>query len=189
MASALLAAIAIALAAAGSHAQPQFADAYGNGVRRLGRKASSGNGGRRGAPAAARSIFLKGHDADPRAPSLIGSMSKPITGVCIATLIRDGKLAFTTPLRDALAGFFRRHGPPADRRLESVTIEQLLTHRSGLAGNDDDDPMQDIWRRRAAQGLAHVASPEPLLAEHFKHPLAYDARHAQLLHATPASSC
>ena len=49
--------------------------------------------------------------------SLIGSMSKPITGVCIATLIRDGKLAFTTPLREALAGFFRRHGPPADRRL------------------------------------------------------------------------
>ena len=45
-------------------------------------------------------MFLKGHNADPRAPSLIGSMSKPITGVCIATLIRDGKLTFTTPLRE-----------------------------------------------------------------------------------------
>ena len=46
-------------------------------------------------------------------------------------------------------------------------------HRSGLAGNDEDDPMQEIWRRRAAEGLAHVASIEPLLAEHFKHPLAH----------------
>ena len=34
--------------------------------------------------------------------------------------------------------------------------------------------MQEIWRRRAAQGLAHIASPEPLLAEHFKHPLAHE---------------
>ena len=33
--------------------------------------------------------------------------------------------------------------------------------------------MQEIWRRRAAEGLAHVASTEPLLAEHFKHPLAH----------------
>src|SRR3954465_13322533 len=41
-------------------------------------------------------IFLKGHGVDPKAPSLIGSMSKPITGVCVGTLIRDGKLAFTT---------------------------------------------------------------------------------------------
>jgi CubicO group peptidase (beta-lactamase class C family) len=119
-------------------------------------------------------VFLKGHNADPRAPSLIGSMSKPITGVCVATLIRDGKLSFTTPLAAALAGFFRRHGPPADRRLERVTIEQLLTHRSGLLGNDEGDPMQAMWRDRAAKGLARIASPEPLLTEHFKHPLAYE---------------
>jgi CubicO group peptidase (beta-lactamase class C family) len=119
-------------------------------------------------------IFLKGHNADPRTTSLIGSMSKPITGACIATLIRDGKLGFTTPLRAALAGFFRRHGAPADPRLEDVTIEQLLTHRSGLLGNDDNDPLQEIWRRGAANGTAHIASPEPLLAEHFRHRLTHD---------------
>ncbi len=118
-------------------------------------------------------VFLKGHGVNPHAPSLVGSMSKPITGVCIATLIRDGKLNFATSLRQALAGFFRRHGPPSDRRLETVTIEQLLTHRSGLLGNDENDPMQEIWRRRAREGMAHVASPEPLLAEHFQHRLAY----------------
>jgi CubicO group peptidase (beta-lactamase class C family) len=121
-----------------------------------------------------KTIFMKGHNADPRAPSLTSSMSKPITGACIATLVRDGKLAFTTPMRVALAGFFRRHGPPADARLLDATIEQLLTHRSGLRGKDENDPMYEIWSRRAMQGLAHEASPEPLIAEHFRYRLAYD---------------
>jgi CubicO group peptidase (beta-lactamase class C family) len=119
-------------------------------------------------------VLLDGHGADPRAPSLISSMSKPITGACVGTLIRDGKLAFTTPLREALAGFFRRHGPPADSRLEDATIEQLLTHRSGLRGTDEHDPIQDIWRRRLEDGLADEASPEPLLVELFRYRLAYD---------------
>ena len=130
----------------------------------------------------ARSIFLKGHNADPRAPSLIGSMSKPITGVCIATLIRDGKLTFTTPLREALAGFFRRHGAPADRRLAERDDRAASGAPLGPAGNDEDDPMQEIWRRRAAQGLAHIASPEPLLVEHFKRPLAHEPGSHSFLH-------
>ncbi|MPZ39613.1 MAG: serine hydrolase [Rhizobiales bacterium] len=163
---------AIALVAAVARSGPQFSDAYGRAFDAWIAKHRPTT-----AIAAVRhqgqTVFLKGHRADPRAPSLIGSMSKPITGVCIATLIRDGKLTFTTPLRDALAGYFRRHGAPADRRLETVTVEQLLTHRSGLLGNDEGDPMQDIWRRGAAQGTAHIASLEPLLAEHFRHPLAY----------------
>ena len=171
LASALSIATAIALMAVAIHAEP-LADFYGKAFDAWVAKYHPTT-----AIAAVRrdgeTLFLKGHNADPRAPSLIGSMSKPITGACIATLIRDGKLGFTTPLRDALAGFFRRHGPPADRRLESVTIEQLLMHRSGLAGNDENDPMQEMWRRGAAQGTAHIASPEPLLTEHFKHPLAY----------------
>ena len=170
--SALLTAITIAPATAPARSQAQVSDAYAAAFDAWIAKHRPAT-----AIAAVRrhgeTVFLKGHNADPRAPSLIGSMSKPITGVCIATLIRDGKLTFTTPLRDALAGFFRRHGAPADRRLLSATIEQLLMHRSGLAGNDEDDPMQEIWRRRAAEGLAHVASIEPLLAEHFKHPLAH----------------
>lgn len=165
-------ATAIALVGAATGAQAQVADAYGRAFDAWVAKHRPET-----AIAAVRrqgeTIFLKGHNADPHAPSLIGSMSKPITGVCIATLIRDGRLTFTTPLRDALPGFFRRHGPPADRRLQDITIEQLLMHRSGLRGNNEDDPMQAIWRRGAAQGTAHIASPEPLLAEHFKYPLAY----------------
>jgi CubicO group peptidase (beta-lactamase class C family) len=165
----LMAAVAL-IASAG--AQPQLAATYGQAFDAWVAKRRPTT-----AIAAVRwhgeTVFLKGHGVDPRAPTLIGSMSKPITAVCVGTLIRDGRLAFATPLREALAGFFRRHGPPADRRLEGVTIEQLLTHRSGLAGNDEGDPMQDIWRRGAVQGLAHLAAPAPLIAEHFRHPLAY----------------
>ena len=168
---ALLTGSAVALAVSG-RAQPQFTEAYSSAFHawvQTHRPTTAIVGVRW----QRETIFLKGRGVDPRAPTLIGSMSKPITAVCVAKLIDDGKLAFTTPLREALAGFFRRHGPPADRRLESVTIEQLLTHRSGIAGNDEGDPMQDIWRRRAAQGLGHIASPEPLLSEHFRHPLVY----------------
>src|SRR5687768_17540735 len=110
LASALTIATALALAAT-LRAEP-LADFYGNAFDTWVAKYRPAT-----AVAAVRrdgeTIFLKGHNADPRAPSLIGSMSKPITGACIATLIRDGKLTFTTPLRDALAGFFRRHGAPA----------------------------------------------------------------------------
>jgi CubicO group peptidase (beta-lactamase class C family) len=172
LASALPIATAIALMAVALHAEPLvdfYRKAFNTWVAKYSPATAVVAVRRNG-----KTIFLKGYNADPRAPSLIGSMSKPITGACIGTLIRDGRLAFTTPLRDALAGFFGRHGAPADHRLEGVTIEQLLTHRSGLAGNDDNDPMQEMWRRGAADGTAHIASPEPLLAEHFRHPLTHD---------------
>jgi len=170
--SVLLTAITIVLVISDAYSQPYVSDTYGNAFDAWLAKHRPET-----AVAAVRrdseTIFLKGHNTDPRAPSLIGSMSKPITGACIATLIRNGQLTFTTPLRDALAGFFRRHGAPADRRLLNVTIEQLLNHRSGLLGNDEDDPIQEMWRRRGVQGLAHDASIEPLLTEHFKHRLAH----------------
>ena len=90
-----------------------------------------------------------------------------ITGVCLATLVRDGKVTFAMPMRDALAQFFKRHGRPADRRFEDVTVEQLLTHRSGLAGNRDGDPLhQDLAGARreragASGGAAAIAGPTP----------------------------
>src|SRR5688572_26596556 len=96
LASALTIATGLALAAA-LHAEP-LADFYGNAFDAWVAKHRPAT-----ATAAVRrqgtTVFLRGHNADPNAPSLIGSMSKPITGVCTATLIRDGRLTFTTPLR------------------------------------------------------------------------------------------
>ena len=88
---------------------------------------------------AGRPVFSRGFNANPDAPTLIGSMSKAVTGACIATLIGEGKLSFTTPMKDAMPGYFRNFGPPADTRLMDVTVEQLLAHRSGLPGNSDGD--------------------------------------------------
>lgn len=75
--------------------------------------------------------------ADPAAPVHLASLSKAITGTCIATLIRDGKLKLDMPLSKALEKFFKTHGRPADRRIERITIAQLLTHRGGFQGPDD----------------------------------------------------
>src|SRR5229473_2599181 len=47
---------------------------------------------------------------DPGAPVHLASLSKAITGACIATLIRDGKLAFDTTVSSALTKFIARHG-------------------------------------------------------------------------------
>ena len=47
-----------------------------------------------------KTVFLKGHGTDPEKPSLLASLSKMITGVCLVTLVRDGKLTFATPMRE-----------------------------------------------------------------------------------------
>jgi CubicO group peptidase (beta-lactamase class C family) len=70
---------------------------------------------------------------DPAKPARLASLSKAITGVCIARLIDEGRLSFTTPLATVLAGTFRKLGQPLDPRFNSITIEQLLKHRAGLA--------------------------------------------------------
>jgi CubicO group peptidase (beta-lactamase class C family) len=66
------------------------------------------------------------------APSRIASLSKAITGICIAQLVDAGRLSFTTPLGGVLAPTFARLGQPVDPRFKAITIEQLLRHRAGL---------------------------------------------------------
>jgi CubicO group peptidase (beta-lactamase class C family) len=113
-----------------------------------------------------KTVFARAHNADANGPSFIGSMSKAVTAACVATLIRDGNLSFATPMREALAGFFRSHGRPLDLRFEDVTIEQLLIHRSGLHDNRAGDPWSGILRERIAQHLMDAGSPEPLLVSY-----------------------
>lgn len=65
-------------------------------------------------------------------PVPLASLSKAVTGVCIGTLVDRGKISFDTPLSRALDRTFARIGPPADTRLDKVTIGQLLSHRAGF---------------------------------------------------------
>jgi CubicO group peptidase (beta-lactamase class C family) len=70
---------------------------------------------------------------DPAKPARLASLSKAITGICVARLIDEGRLSFTTSLGSVLAETFRKVGQPADPRFKTITIEQLLRHRAGLA--------------------------------------------------------
>jgi CubicO group peptidase (beta-lactamase class C family) len=112
-------------------------------------------------------VFAKGYGVDPMQPTLIASLSKPITGACVATLVRDRKLSFATRLRDALTGFFHRYGKPTDRRLEQVTVEQLLVHRSGLVGNENDDPIERVVAKKPpSRAASYFAAARAVLSQY-----------------------
>src|SRR5262249_38611581 len=98
--------------------------------------------------------------------TMLASLSKPVTGACVATLIRDGKLSFTTRMREALSRFFQRYGAPADPRVGQVTVEELLVHRSGLVGNGDDDPTYGVMAKRATAGRGYFAAIQSVLSEY-----------------------
>jgi CubicO group peptidase (beta-lactamase class C family) len=101
--------------------------------------------------------------ADPDKPVPLASLSKAITGACVATLVRGGKLAFDTPLATALAKFIARHGKPRDPRVADLTIAQLLTHRAGFATGDDADPASGRNLDRYLRTNSARAPPKPSL--------------------------
>ena len=113
-----------------------------------------------------QTVFAKGQGADPMQPTMIASLSKPITGACVATLIKDGRVSFSTRLREGLSRFFNRYGKPADPKLGDVTVEQLLVHRSGLMGNGDDDPIYGVMNKRAYTGKGYLAQIQSVLSEY-----------------------
>ena len=89
-------------------------------------------------------------------PVPVASLSKAVTAVCLATLIDGGRLAFTTPLSQALARTIGRVGQPVDRRLLSVTLGELLAHRAGFSGKEDvaNAPLGNYLRRNTARRTA-----------------------------------
>ncbi len=94
-------------------------------------------------------------------PARIGSLSKAITAVCIARLIDDGRLSFTTDVGTVLAPTFEKFGEPADARFKSVTIEQLLTHRAGLAREPKPDLQSGDMATRFERAIATPLKSDP----------------------------
>ena len=109
-------------------------------------------------------------------PTTWASLSKAITGACIARLIRDGKLSFETPLAQALARVFAANGKPADPRIERITIAQLLIHRAGFSSSQDgDDAATGTNLKTYLAGHSPRDLPQPAyLASIFKTRLAHD---------------
>ncbi|MEQ1524265.1 MAG: serine hydrolase domain-containing protein [Aestuariivirga sp.] len=67
----------------------------------------------------------------------VASLSKAITGICIAKLVESGKLRFNQRIGIVIASYFSKN-PPKDARAKRITIAQLLTHTSGIT----HDPTQ-----------------------------------------------
>jgi CubicO group peptidase (beta-lactamase class C family) len=97
-----------------------------------------------------------GMDANTRGH--IASLSKAITAVCIGRLVDAGRLSFTATLGAVLQRAFQTLGEPRDPGFKSITIEQLLMHRAGLAREPVHGPpardLADNFRRTLATPLA-----------------------------------
>jgi CubicO group peptidase (beta-lactamase class C family) len=115
-----------------------------------------------------RLVFVKGYGGlSGERRVLIASLTKPITGVCAALLIQQGKLRFESTLGEWLP---RRYGNPRDPRLLAVTVAQLLTHRAGFSRHEDDPAtglaLQEVIRRSGPRHASmHDLVPSVLRAK------------------------
>jgi CubicO group peptidase (beta-lactamase class C family) len=88
----------------------------------------------------------------------LGSCTKAMTAVMIATLIAEGKLGWDTKLADAIPEL--KKGLHPDYR--GVTLWQLLTHRAGVPNNPEDwgaHKEMEIQARRLAILKDNLARP------------------------------
>jgi CubicO group peptidase (beta-lactamase class C family) len=74
----------------------------------------------------------------------LASLSKPITSTVLAGVVGDGQASWDDPVTTQLPEF--RLGPPAIAT--SVTLRDLLSHRSGLSDHAGD-PLEDLGFDRA----------------------------------------
>jgi len=81
---------------------------------------------------------------EPITPSsmfLLASISKTFTATAAMQLIESGRLSLDTPLVDCLPGF-----KLADDRFTRITLQQMLSHTSGLPDHEDylwETPQED----------------------------------------------
>jgi len=70
----------------------------------------------------------------------LGSMTKAMTATMLSTLVQEGKLNWDMTMTQA----FPSLAPVMDSRYRDVTLEQLLTHTSGLPGYTTDPEWESI---------------------------------------------
>lgn len=111
--------------------------------------------------------------ANPASPVLLASLSKAITAACIAVLIKERRLAWSTPIKDALADTLKAHGAPVDPRVLTITIEQLVLHRAGFSTRPRDALSTLTLRSFLEKNTARATQFGPLLAATLRHPLSF----------------
>ena len=69
----------------------------------------------------------------------IGSCTKSMTATLVAVFVEEGKLRWDTTVAEVFPGLKGK----MDKQYETVTVEQLLTHRGGIPGK----PPPAAWKR------------------------------------------
>jgi CubicO group peptidase (beta-lactamase class C family) len=91
----------------------------------------------------------------------IGSCTKSMTATLAAMLIEDHKLRWNTTIADV----FPELKGKMDGQYETVTLEQLLTHRGGVPGSPPRDAWQQAWQQRGTPEQQRRQFIEAVLAQ------------------------
>ncbi|HPM38182.1 MAG TPA: serine hydrolase domain-containing protein [candidate division Zixibacteria bacterium] len=89
----------------------------------------------------------------------LGSMNKMFTGVAIARLAQEGKLAFEDPLIRYLPDY------PDREAAAKVTIHQLLTHTAGVDDYWEELFDTSFWEIKSVDGYYQLIKDKPLRFE------------------------
>lgn len=93
----------------------------------------------------------------------IASGTKGLTALAVVSLIEDGALALSTTARSVL-------GPDLPLVVDEVTVEHLLSHRSGIGDYVDEEADHDITDHLMPVPVHELASTEQYLAVLGGHP-------------------
>lgn len=112
----------------------------------------------------------------------IASMTKPITSVAALMLVEEGRIALTEPISRWVPELtdprvLRDAAGPLDDTVaaeRAITIEDLLTHRSGVAyGFSSEGPLQPAYERALGDPAMNRLTPDEWLAALGGLPLAH----------------
>ncbi|MGK0199451.1 MAG: CubicO group peptidase (beta-lactamase class C family), partial [Yoonia sp.] len=107
----------------------------------------------------------------------IASISKPITAVAIMRLVEEGAFKLDDRMVDLLKDLpeYRRH-PQWDKRMDRVTVRDLLRHSGGWDRSKVLDPMGLTGHLRAASELniTPPCTPRDMMKFMFRRPLQFD---------------
>ncbi len=125
-----------------------------------------------------RLVMARGYTLDepevaplkPTALFRIGSIAKSITSVAIHQLIEDGDLAYDTTVQSVL-DLHPLPGETTDPLLDTITVDHLLTHTSGLYSEDNIYLINDLVSE--ATGEDSPPSQEEIVSYIVSHPFAF----------------
>ncbi len=109
------------------------------------------------------------HGVAMRTSTRLGTASavKGLTAVAVLQLVADGSLSLDTPVRDVL-------GPDLPLVDDRVTVEHLLTHRSGIGDYVDEEAMTEVTDHVLTVPVHTLTTTEDYLAALDGHPQVFE---------------